>query len=99
MHITTGASRGAEVVLFNERDEPIFQTRIPNPDGGSPVTVPVPSWVPENVRVRAGGQFVITFRAEEHLEGRAVTDVLATCIRYVDLRVLQLMKAFVGSIP
>jgi hypothetical protein len=61
--------------------------------------VNLPSSLPDNLKVRRGGRSVIMFRAEPHLEERAVGDILANCIRFVETDVLFPMKKFFQPRP
>jgi hypothetical protein len=93
-HITTGATRGAEVVLLSQAGEPLLHVRVPDAVEGGPSTVAMPSSLPDAIRVRGGGSFRITFRREADLQDRPVVDVLAACINHVETQVLHPMRHF-----
>jgi hypothetical protein len=61
-----------------------------------PVTVPLPADLPTIARVVARGHFAIALRDIEPLSDRAVHDILATCLRHVELKVFASLKRFFG---
>jgi hypothetical protein len=92
VHLTFGATHSGEAILLDERDTPIYRVKLPPTTELGPVTVPLPPDLPNVVKTQAHGSFVIVLRGFDVLADRAVHDVLATCIRYVDLHVVTPMK-------
>jgi len=100
VHMTIGFTRGAELVLVDSSERAVYHERVPDrlTDFG-PTHVSLPSSLPNDLKIRGGGRSVIMFRGEPHLEERAVGDVLATCIRFVETDVLFPMKRFFEPRP
>ena len=92
VHITIAATQRGEVVFMNDKSAAIYRVDLPPTTSLGPVTVPIPPGMPDPVRAMARGRFVVAFRSIDLLVDRPVQDVLATCIRYVDLNVFDLLK-------
>lgn len=99
VHITIGASQLAEVALLNDDGALLLTVKLPPTTGFGPVTVDLPASLPAAVRVQMQGRFVIAFRRHALLQDRAVADVLAACIRFVELHVINLLRPLFRETP
>lgn len=94
VHISIGATQRCRVIIFNEREEELHTVELPSTINLGPVHVDLPSDLPDNIHASASGTFVLSFRGYEQLAERSIHEVLATCIRYVELQVLDTMRPF-----
>lgn len=94
VHTGLGVSSPAHVTFFSEAGQEVHRILIPRNDNLGPVIIDLPTTLPHRMRLQARGSFSIMFRAYPALAGRAVDEVLATCMRFVELKVIDELKPF-----